>query len=104
MVMAKVDTFTRDDVERIAKLSNIKLTDSELDLFVKIFADTVNYIRILDEVDTVGVSPTFQVTGLTNVFQGKGSQTTLTQEEALQNAKEVVNGKFVTKGVFDRGH
>jgi aspartyl-tRNA(Asn)/glutamyl-tRNA(Gln) amidotransferase subunit C len=104
MVMAKTDVFTREDVARIAKLSNINLTPHELAFFVQIFADTVEYIKILDEINTQDIQPTFQVTGLTNVFQTKGLSTTLSQKEALQNASECVKDKFSTKGVFDRGH
>jgi aspartyl-tRNA(Asn)/glutamyl-tRNA(Gln) amidotransferase subunit C len=102
--MAKTSSFSREDVERIAKLSNINLTDNEMDFFTQVFADTVAYIKILDEVDTQDVRPTFQVTGLTNVFQTKGMQATLAQDEALQNASSRIKDKFATKGVFDRGH
>ncbi len=102
--MVKTGAFTREDVERIAKLSNINLSDKELDFFTQVFADTVEYIKILDEIDTQDIQPTFQVTGLTNVFQTKGMQATLTQDEALQNASSRIKDKFATKGVFDRGH
>ena len=102
--MAKSGVFTREDVERIAKLSNINLSDKELAFFTQVFEDTVEYIKILDEINTQDVQPTFQVTGLTNVFQTKGMQATLTQDEALQNASSRVKDKFATKGVFDRGH
>lgn len=102
--MVKTGVFTREDVARIAKLSNINLSDKELDFFTQVFADTVEYIKILDEIDTQDIQPTFQVTGLTNVFQTKGVQATLTQDEALQNASSRVKDKFATKGVFDRGH
>lgn len=102
--MAKTSSFSREDVERIAKLSNINLTDNEMDFFTQVFADTVAYIKILDEIDTQDIQPTFQVTGLTNVFQTKGMQATLAQDEALQNASSRIKDKFATKGVFDRGH
>ena len=102
--MAKTGAFTREDVERIAKLSNINLSDKELDFFTQVFADTVEYIKILDEINTQDVQPTFQVTGLPNVFQTKGMHATLTQDEALQNASSRIKDKFATRGVFDREH
>ena len=104
MVMATKHSLTTADVEKIAKLSNIKLTPSELEFFAQAFSDTLSYIKILDELDTTDVIPTFQVNGLINVFQSKGDRTTLSQEEALQNAKNVLKERFATKGVFDREH
>ena len=60
-------TISIKDVHYIAGLSKIAVTDDEA---VKLAAelDTIlGYVRQLDSVDTTGVEPTYQVTGLTNV-------------------------------------
>jgi aspartyl-tRNA(Asn)/glutamyl-tRNA(Gln) amidotransferase subunit C len=60
-------TLSDDDVRHIAKLARLKLKDSEVKKFSKELTSILDYIDILNEVDTENVEPTAQVTGLTNV-------------------------------------
>lgn len=100
--MRLMSKITEEDVKHIAKLVKLDVTGQEADL-TKMFSQTLDYIKILDELDTTDVKETYQVNGLTNVFQKKDSpKNTLTQTEVLQNAKEVNEGFISTKGVFDR--
>ena len=55
------------DIKHIAKLANLPLKDSELVKLEKQLEETLKYVSNLDEVDTKGVEPTSQVTGLENV-------------------------------------
>ncbi len=94
--------ITKEQVEKVAKLSKLELKGEE-EMFAGLFTDTLEKIEILKELDTKNVSETFQVTGLTNIFQKNDeNKASLTQAEALSSGKEVSNGLFVTKGVFDR--
>lgn len=94
--------ITKEDVKRIAKISNLSLTEDEVTTFSKLFTETLKYMDMLNELDTSGVDETYQVTGLKNVFQGENPGITLSKEQALANASEVVDGYFGTKAVFDR--
>ena len=68
-----------------------------------LFSDTLNHMAVLDELDTKNVPETYQVTGLTNVYQTNNDQNaTLSQHDALANAVAVENGKIAIKAVFDR--
>ena len=97
------DRITIEDTKHVAQLSNLDLSEKELQKLTAMFSDTLDYIAVLEELDTSYVKETFQVTGLKNVFQDRGvSDQELTQEQALKNASEVVQGKFVTEAVFDR--
>ena len=97
------DRITIEDTKHVAQLSNLDLSEKELQKLTAMFSDTLDYIAVLEELDTSSVKETFQVTGLKNVFQDRGvSDQELTQEQALKNASEVVQGKFVTEAVFDR--
>ena len=60
---------TKEDVKRIALLCRLKVTEEEISLFSKLFTETLKYMDMLNELDTTGVAETYQVTGLTNVFQ-----------------------------------
>ncbi|PID32400.1 Asp-tRNA(Asn)/Glu-tRNA(Gln) amidotransferase GatCAB subunit C [Candidatus Saccharibacteria bacterium] len=61
--------ITRDDVLKLAKLARIDVTDDEVDAFAKEFSAILEYVEQLQDVDTEGLKPTSQVTGLTNVMR-----------------------------------
>lgn len=61
--------LTRDQVLKLAHLSRLKLTDEEIDRFVNELSEILNYVEILNNADTEGVEPTYQVTGLRNVMR-----------------------------------
>ena len=88
------------DIKHIAKLANLPLKDSELVKLEKQLEETLKYVSNLDEVDTKNVEPTSQVTGLENVLREDEVRPSLTQEEALRNAKSTYNGLFKTEAVF----
>lgn len=56
-----------NDVEKLAKLARLSLTQDEIERFRREFSEILNYVDQLAGVDTAGVSPTYQVTGLSNV-------------------------------------
>src|SRR5262245_8539112 len=53
--------FSRSDVEAIAQLANLDLTDAELDLFARQLGDILEYARQVQRIDTTGVPPTASV-------------------------------------------
>lgn len=61
--------LTEDQVRHIAKLARIRLTDEEVKKFSKQLSGVLDYMDILNEVDTKNVAETSQVTGLKNVME-----------------------------------
>lgn len=61
--------LTRDDVLKLAQLARISLTDTEADVFTAELSAILEYVEQLSAVDTEGLQPTNQVTGLTNVMR-----------------------------------
>lgn len=53
--------LTRADVERIAALARLKLSDAEITLFVHQLGDILTYAEQLQQVDTSGVPPTAHI-------------------------------------------
>lgn len=97
------ERISKEQVKKIAVLSSLNLDDESVEEFAKLFSQTLDYIDLLDELNTGKVQPTYQVTGLTNVFMENGrNQATLEKGEALKNAGEVVRGLFATEAVFER--
>lgn len=61
--------INREDVLHLAQLSSLKLDDSEIDNLQADIGNILNYVDKLDGLDTSGVEPTYQVTGLSNVWR-----------------------------------
>ena len=61
--------LTKDQVRHIAKLARLKLSDDEVEKFSKELTSILQYVDMLQEVDTKNVEPTAQVTGQSNVFR-----------------------------------
>jgi aspartyl-tRNA(Asn)/glutamyl-tRNA(Gln) amidotransferase subunit C len=57
------------DVDHIANLARIELSDAEKKEFSSQLSDIVGYIDKLKEVDTENVEPVSQVTGMVNVMR-----------------------------------
>jgi len=64
--MAKL---SRDDVLKLARLARISLSDEEIASFAGELSAILEYVEQLSSVDTTGLEPTNQVTGLTNVMR-----------------------------------
>lgn len=94
--------ITKEQVKKITKLVKLNLSDAEIDNYAHKFTDTLKYINVLNELDTDNVPETYQVNGLTDVYQTPENCVTLPREKALANAHEVKKNLFVTQGVFDR--
>lgn len=62
-------TLTKAQIQHIAKLARLELTDAELTEMTSKIGSILQYVDMLKEVDTKNVEPTAQVTGLTNVLR-----------------------------------
>lgn len=89
--------ITKKQVHHIANLANIPIDDQEAEKLAKGFEETLETITDLQSIDTNGVEPTHQVTGMENVLREDkvDDSRTFTQEEALKNAKQTHQGFFV---------
>ena len=87
-------------IKKVAKLANLDINDSEIEKYCEQLSKTLDYIELLEKVDTSRVDPTFNITDNFNVMSADTAIESLTPEEALKNGKSR-NGCFITKGVFD---
>lgn len=72
-----------DEVRHLAALSEINLDDNELTSLTTDIDNIVGYINQLDELDTDNVEPTFQLTGLQNVWRDDAIEPQLPREKLL---------------------
>lgn len=82
-----------EDVRHLAELSQIRLSKAELTSLASDIDRIVGYIDQLDELDTVGVEPTFQLTGLENVWRTDEVKPQLERQELLQLAPDSEDGQ-----------
>jgi len=78
--------LSKEEVEHVAWLARIELSEEEKALFTEQFNEILEYFRKIDEVDTEDVEPTFHVLDLQNVSRKDEPQPSLPPEEALRNA------------------
>lgn len=90
------------DVPHVAKLANLPLKPEEEKKFEKQLSEILNYVEKLKKVDTKNVETTSQATGLENVTREDEAKPSLTQEEALLNAKSQHNGFIKVKAVLEQ--
>jgi aspartyl-tRNA(Asn)/glutamyl-tRNA(Gln) amidotransferase subunit C len=82
----KKQHLSKKDVEHIAWLAHIELSDKEKTLFTNQFNEILEYFKKIDEVDTEAVEPTYHVLDLENVSRTDKTKPSLPIEEALRNA------------------
>lgn len=96
--MAKLST---DDVLKLARLSRLRLSDDEVAAFQAEISEILGYVEQLSGVDTKGLEPTSQVTGLTNVMRKDEVIDYGTSQEALlKNAPALEKKQFKVKRVL----
>ena len=78
--------ISKEQVEHIAWLARLKLTEEEKKKFTIMFNDILEYFRKIDEVDTNDIEYTFQGVQIKNVTRDDTVRPSLSSEEALKNA------------------
>ncbi len=94
-------------LELLANLSKLNLTEEEKKLFLKQLEEIVAYISKIKELDTKNTKPLYHSTELKNVFNENAgrkasSKRSLSQKEALANAKQKKDGYFVVPKILDK--
>jgi len=97
------EQLTRTDVEKVARLARLKLTDGELDMFTTQLGKVLEYVDVLNEVDTSDVEPMAHVADITNVFREDKAGTSLPREKALANAPKTDGKYFLVPQILDGG-
>ncbi len=92
---------TTDTIQKVAALSGLSLSDAEIEKYQKQFNEIVSFFELLDTIDTDGVEPTYQVTGLKNVYRDDiVVDYGVDQAALLQNAPAVQNGQIKVERVL----
>ena len=82
------------DIEHVAKLARLKLTDAEKKRFSNQMGTIIKYIEKLNELDTKNVEPTAHVLGLENVFRDDIATKPLTVQDPINDSPEHSKGHY----------
>ncbi len=61
--------LTEKEIQHVAQLARIELSEKEQEKFKKELSSVLDYVNQLNRVNTDGVTPLYQTTGLINVFR-----------------------------------
>lgn len=79
-------SISRQDIEKVALLGRLQLTEAELDTMTSELGQIVGYVDQLAEVNTDGVLPMAHAVEIANVFRADKVTESLPRDEALANA------------------
>lgn len=85
--------ITIKDVEHVAKLARLELTEEEKEKFTHQLGDVLAHVEKMNEVDTTGVEPMNHPIDFYNVMREDKKIYENTREELMQNAPDV-EGEF----------
>ena len=91
----------RAEVEHIATLARIALTDAEVELFRQQLSNILEQFEVLRQLDTSGVVPTGHAVELGAVMRDDAPADSLTSGEVLSNAPRREGEFFRVKVVLE---
>ena len=79
-------TLTRDQVEHVAHLARLNLSDEEIERYREQLSAVLDYAELLNKVDTTSIPPTATVLPLRTVLRADEPEPSFTPDEILANA------------------
>jgi aspartyl-tRNA(Asn)/glutamyl-tRNA(Gln) amidotransferase subunit C len=93
--------ITREDVEHVAYLARLGLTDEEKDRLVRQLSNILEAMRSIDQIDTSAIPPTAQVIPLTNIMRDDVVRPPAERADILRNAPRQQDGYFLVPPVLE---
>ncbi len=80
--------ITRDEVERVARLARLNLTEEERETMTSQLDAILGYMDKLNLLDTAGIEPTTTVIPMVSIMRDDVVRPSLSREDALANAPD----------------
>jgi aspartyl-tRNA(Asn)/glutamyl-tRNA(Gln) amidotransferase subunit C len=93
--------LSRHEVEHIAELAKLGLTEQEVERFREQLSAILDYAAILQGLDTEAIPPTAQVAGVSNVMRADVVGPSLPVEDVLANAPARQDDLFCVPPVIE---
>ena len=91
----------RKEVEYVAKLAHIELSEDEKEKFAKELGSIIDFVQKLNELDTNKVLPTYHIVPLKNVMREDKIEESLPQDKALKIAPSKENGHYKVPKIIE---
>ena len=98
--MAEASGISREEVAGIARLARIAVSDEELDQLAGQLDTIVEAVSAVQAVDTEGVEPMSHPHSVEAAMRDDVKRTTLTQAQALDQAPEVEDDRFMVPQIL----
>ena len=96
-----IATISDSDFAKIQRMARLTLSDEEKSTIHNQLDEALKAIKVFDELDLSKVAPLEHPGGLKNVLRDDVITPSFTQEQALQNAPQKLNGYVMVPGVFE---
>jgi len=93
--------ITRAEVEHVARLARLELSDEEKETFTGQMDAILAYVDKLNGLDTTGIVPTAHAVPMENAFRDDVETPSIGVESALANAPDRVEGFFRVPKVIE---
>ena len=93
--------LSREEVEHVARLARLVLTDDERTRYTGQLNEILAYVEKLKELDVDGVVPTAHAIPLENVFRPDQVHPSFEREDMLANAPERSEGFFKVPRILE---
>lgn len=94
-------SLSRAEVEHIAELAKLNLTEAELDQYAVQLSAILDYIAELNALNTDDIPPTASVLPLKNIMAADVVVDGLDQKAALANAPDAEAGQFRVQAILE---
>ncbi|OXS52347.1 aspartyl/glutamyl-tRNA(Asn/Gln) amidotransferase subunit C [Cohnella sp. CIP 111063] len=94
-------SITIKDVEHVANLARLDLSEAEKEQFAGQLNAILKYAEKLNQLDTDGIEPTSHVLPLANVMRDDEVRDSWPVEKVLRNAPEEEDGQFRVPAVLE---
>lgn len=95
------EPLSRQQVEKVALLSRLKLSAGELEVLTTQLQKVLGYVEILNELDTEDVAPMAHAVERVNVFREDVITPSLSREAALFNAPKTDGKSFLVPQILE---
>ena len=92
--------ITTAEVDKIAKLAKLDLSEDEREKFTSQLSDIISYVEKLSELDTKDVEPLAHVNDLMDVFREDESRPSMEKEDVFKNSPQNDNEFFLVPKVL----
>lgn len=91
--------LTAQDVRKVASLARLKVSDAEVQSLLGDLTAILEYVDVLNELDTTGVQPMVHAVELHDVLRPDVLAESLPREQALQNAPQTDGECFLVPAI-----